>query len=129
MEEKPHHLFDRVLLPGSPTRRHKVTEVEPDSLPSAYKKESFAHWINFRRAMSKAFRTWSEVVPLDFTEVSDRDENADIKVRFAPGNHGDPWPFDGPGGVLAHATFPTSGLLHFDEDENWVYMNADKIAS
>uniref|UniRef100_A0A7E4VIK3 ZnMc domain-containing protein n=1 Tax=Panagrellus redivivus TaxID=6233 RepID=A0A7E4VIK3_PANRE len=84
---------------------------------------------DIRRAIRKAFDTWSAVVPLDFTEVDSTDSSADIKIKFAANDHGDPWPFDGQGGVLAHATMPTSGLLHFDEDETWVYMDPKRIAA
>ena len=40
-------------------------------------------------------------------------------IRFASRNHGDNAPFDGPGNVLAHATLPERGTVHFDEDERY----------
>lgn len=38
---------------------------------------------------------WSEVVPLDFTEIPEASSDADIKIGFKTGEHGDYWPFDG----------------------------------
>lgn len=56
--------------------------------------------IAFREAIRKAFDMWSEASPLEFTEVSPSDSSADIKVRFASSDHGDPWPFDGRGAYI-----------------------------
>uniref|UniRef100_A0A8C3N0L6 Uncharacterized protein n=1 Tax=Geospiza parvula TaxID=87175 RepID=A0A8C3N0L6_GEOPR len=71
-------------------------------------------------AIAKAFQLWSSVTPLRFTRVYGG--QADIMISFAAGFHGDFYSFDGPGGTLAHAYAPGSGIggdAHFDEDENW----------
>lgn len=77
----------------------------------------------------QAFQSWQEVADLRFTEVG-RNANADFRVAWRRGDHGDGNPFDelgGPGGnTLAHAFFPppcggpTAGDLHFDEAETWI---------
>lgn len=71
-----------------------------------------------RAAIAEAFARWGGVTNLRFYE----EDNAEIEISFGAGNHGDSWPFDGAGGVLAHAWPPGSGLLgdvHFDEAETW----------
>jgi hypothetical protein len=84
---------------------------------------------------------WSEVIPLEFTEVPETDANVDLRIVFAKGEHGDMYNFDNKGqffknfkkwknfigGILAHAFFPPQGEIHFDDDEDWVYMDAGKI--
>ncbi|KAM1009508.1 hypothetical protein FF1_044933 [Malus domestica] len=39
--------------------------------------------------------------------------------NFGKGDHGDGNPFDGQGGILAHAFPPTNGRFHYDADEAW----------
>lgn len=75
-------------------------------------------------AIVNAFNTWAANSVLTFTQVSSVND-ADIKVMFRNGNHGDGNSFDGVGGILGHGFFPPpaggshSGELHLDDDENW----------
>ena len=69
----------------------------------------------------KAFRMWEDVSDMKFREKSSGP--VDIVISFVRGDHGDRNPFNGPGGVLAHAYFPgygeISGDAHFDDSEFW----------
>ena len=73
-----------------------------------------------RRELTCALSVWARHTLLTFT--SHDDDKADIQIFFHHNYHGDGYPFDGPGSVLAHAFFPGAGRggdAHFDEDENW----------
>ncbi|XP_071322588.1 stromelysin-3-like [Trachinotus anak] len=77
-----------------------------------------------RRVFQEAFGVWSAVTPLRFREVTT--DKADIIIDFNRYWHGDSLPFDGPGGILAHAFFPRThreGEVHFDYDEHWTLGN------
>ncbi|XP_058925888.1 stromelysin-1-like [Kogia breviceps] len=71
-------------------------------------------------AIEKAVTVWKKVTPLTFSRINEGE--ADIMITFAVREHGDFFPFDGPGKDLAHAYPPGPGIrgdAHFDDDEKW----------
>ena len=79
----------------------------------------------------QALAMWAAQAPLQFTEVN-IESDADIVIGWAVGNHGDGDPFDGPGDVLGHSTFPNpfddrQVFLHFDDDERWVNSDSSDV--
>ena len=68
--------------------------------------------------VAQAFQTWAANTHFKFSRVQDY-TRADIKIGFQSRDHGDGYPFDGAGGVLAHAFSPTDGRFHYDADEQW----------
>ncbi|MEY4545255.1 MAG: hypothetical protein RL685_1450 [Pseudomonadota bacterium] len=78
-------------------------------------------------ATEQAFALWAAHTPLRFTQVS-LAAGPEIVIRFVSGDHGDGFPFDGPGRVLAHGFLPSvppnppgalAGDIHFDDAETW----------
>jgi predicted Zn-dependent protease len=79
-----------------------------------------------RNAIRDAFEIWEDFTNLNFVEGTSA-SNSDIVISWGAGDHGDDFPFDGVGTVLAHAfqppangtTHDLTGDIHFDEDETW----------
>uniref|UniRef100_A0A3Q2XTJ1 Matrix metallopeptidase 20b (enamelysin) n=1 Tax=Hippocampus comes TaxID=109280 RepID=A0A3Q2XTJ1_HIPCM len=70
--------------------------------------------------LKSALSVWARASGLTFVRSHTRP--ADITVEFVTQEHGDSYPFDGPGGSLAHAFGPgqdVAGEMHFDDDERW----------
>nr|XP_046263166.1 matrix metalloproteinase-17b [Scatophagus argus] len=71
-----------------------------------------------------ALRVWADPTPLEFHEVGSP-EAADLQVDFLHGYHGDSYPFDGAGGAVGHAFFPSdparAGGVHLDAEEEWAF--------
>lgn len=75
-----------------------------------------------RKTMKTACQQWSHYTNIDFAETDNG--KPDIEVRFEKYRHNDPYPFDGPGGILAHAFYPLNneglaGDLHLDDSEDF----------
>nr|WMC20665.1 matrix metalloproteinase 17 [Paralichthys olivaceus] len=71
-----------------------------------------------------ALRVWAEPTTLEFHEVSSP-HAADLQIDFFHGYHGDGYPFDGAGGAVGHAFFPSdptrAGGVHLDAEEEWAF--------
>lgn len=93
-----------------------------------FPKESHLGHDTVRALMYYALKVWSDITPLNFHEVAGN--NADIQIDFSKADHNDGYPFDGPGGTVAHAFFPgdhhTAGDTHFDDDEYWTFRSSGR---
>ncbi|XP_077129773.1 matrix metalloproteinase-25 [Ranitomeya variabilis] len=96
-------------------KRHLTWRIE--SFPISLSQEKT------KQLIASALRAWSQESNLKFWETQAVD--ADLRVSFLGGSHGDGYPFDGPGGTLGHAFFPgvgpSAGATHMDADESWTY--------
>ena len=74
----------------------------------------------------RALNEWSKYTNVIFQPAAAGTSLRTVSVKFTSGAHGDSFPFDGPGGVLAHTFYPVpvnpepiAGDMHLDADENW----------
>ncbi|HLX42278.1 MAG TPA: matrixin family metalloprotease [Bryobacteraceae bacterium] len=74
----------------------------------------------------RAMGQWSNAVQVRWAPGTSPTAAQTVNILFASGAHGDGYPFDGPGGVLAHTFFPAppnpepiAGDMHFDDSESW----------
>jgi len=79
-----------------------------------------------RAEILRALGEWARYVKIRFFPGDDEWAPRTLRILFASGQHGDPYPFDGRGGVLAHAFYPAppnpepiAGDVHLDNDEPW----------
>lgn len=81
----------------------------------------------------RAFSEWSKAANVNFVTGTSAQASQTMNILFAQGPHGDAYPFDGAGGVLAHTFYPAppnpeplAGDMHLDADERWqVGANTD----
>ncbi len=74
----------------------------------------------------RAMNAWSAVTNVVFHLATSPSAARTIFVEFASGTHGDSYPFDAAGAILAHTFYPVplnsesiAGDVHLDASENW----------
>ncbi len=74
----------------------------------------------------RALTEWGKHAAILFSPAGDATRARTISILFGARSHGDGYPFDGPGKVLAHTFYPSppnpeplAGDMHFDDEENW----------
>lgn len=79
-----------------------------------------------RGEVERAFREWMRYTNLTLSPAQQAGLMRSIDIKFARGAHGDPYPFDSSGLVLAHTFYPSppnsetvAGDMHFNGDVNW----------
>lgn len=79
-----------------------------------------------RSEILRAMQEWGNYVQLKFKPAASAKDTKTINILFGAKEHGDGYPFDGPGKTLAHTFFPAppnpesiAGDLHLDDDEAW----------
>lgn len=74
----------------------------------------------------RAMQAWNRAAAIYWVPGSTLTGARTVSIVFGRGMHGDTYPFDGRGRVLAHTFYPSppnaeplAGDMHFDDDEDW----------
>jgi hypothetical protein len=74
----------------------------------------------------RALNAWTQYAPIKFIPGQSGTGSKTVYIQFLTKDHGDGFPFDGPGGILAHTFYPAppnpesiAGDMHLDGDEDW----------
>lgn len=77
-------------------------------------------------AVIRAFQTWASITNVEFTPAMSLTAARTVMVEFASGAHGDAYPFDSAGQILAHTFYPVplnpeslAGDMHLNAAVNW----------
>jgi hypothetical protein len=76
--------------------------------------------------IARAMAQWSAVVKVTWAPGASASATQTVNILWATYAHGDAYPFDGPGGMLAHTFYPANpnpepiaGDMHLDDSESW----------
>jgi hypothetical protein len=76
--------------------------------------------------IERAMAEWTKAVQVTWLQGTNPTAPQTVNILFATYAHGDGYPFDGPGGILAHTFFPAppnpepiAGDMHFNDSETW----------
>jgi hypothetical protein len=76
--------------------------------------------------IQRAMAEWAKVAAVTWTPGNNPSAPKTVNILFGAYAHGDGYPFDGPGGALAHTFYPSppnpepiAGDMHFDDSESW----------
>ncbi|KAJ0100152.1 hypothetical protein Patl1_21992 [Pistacia atlantica] len=88
----------------------------------SYTNQKHANDDDFEELLESAIKTYQLNYHLKKTRVLDPKTgigNVYLTIGFHHGYYGDGSPFDGHGGVLAHAFAPNDWRFHYDTDDTW----------